>query len=237
MIVGHIGSPKADMNTRVVSPGLAKMLYLAALHLLLLAIVGVVALRDRPAPQDAFRRQMLGHLARLDRNIGEGAALFLGSSNIQGLHVADVAPNAANLGLGNEQIHELHQRIGTYTALDRARLVVLATGYNDLRVRPPHVALTAYRDLLARLPASLPLVVNGVQPGAANPLPDATQAFNAGLRALCAQRPPCAYVDLAAIVGPSYEADGIHLNADAYAAWKPALRLAIATLPTPRGGG
>lgn len=237
------------MITRISLPGLAQRVrrsertrrrawvaYIAALHLLLIAAL-VVALRGAPDP-DGFRRQMLGHLARLDRNIGDGAALFLGSSSIQGLHAAEVTANAANLGLGGEQIHELHQRIAGYTSLARARLAVLATGYNDLRTRPPDAALAAYRALLADLPAGLPLIVNGAQPGAANALPAATDAFNTGLRALCAQRPACAYVDLGALVGRAYEADGVHLNADAYAAWKQALRLAIATLdpPPPRGG-
>jgi lysophospholipase L1-like esterase len=170
----------------------------------------------------------------LDRNIGDGAVLFLGSSSVQGLHVADVAANAANLGLGGERIGELHARIAGYTSLARARLAVLAIGYNDLRAGPPEAALDAYRALLAGLPAGLKLVISGVQPGAArDALPAATDAFNTGLRALCAQRAGCAYVDLAGLVGDAYEADGVHLSAAVYSSWKQALRQAIAGLDPP----
>ena len=207
---------------------------------------------EAPPPDDGFRRGMVAHLARLDANIPDGAALFLGSSSIQGLAVADVAANAANLGIGGETIPELKQRMSGYTSLPRARLVVLAIGYNDLCCQPPDRALAAYPALLARIPASTPLVISGVQEGAENPSPAATRTFNAGLRALCAARAPCAFVDIAALLDTParrdrYAADGVHLSAAGYAAWKQALRQAIASLgaslgtpldpPATRAGG
>jgi len=214
--------------------------YLAAIHLLLLAAAGVaaVAWQDVRDPPDNFRREMLGHLARLDRNIGDGAALFLGSSSVHGLHVAELAPNAVRLGIGGERIDELRQRMAGYASLGQARLVVLAIGYNDLRVHPPEVALATYRELLSHIPSRVPLVVSGVQMGVANPSPGATHLFNAGIRDLCARRSTCAYVDLGAVIDAPqasqprryYEDDGVHLNAEGYAAWKRLMRHAIERL-------
>jgi lysophospholipase L1-like esterase len=192
-------------------------------------VAGLIAsaLPGRAAPSGdmASRSSLITHHLRLDGNVPSGALLFFGSSSIQGLAVGELAGRAVNFGIGGETIPQLMERLPRYRSLSEARGIVLAIGYNDLVRLPSEAALERYAALLELLPSATPLVLSGVQPGRREPARQRAASFNSGVAALCAARPGCVFVDLAAALeakagGELYEADGIHLSAAGYSIWK-----------------
>jgi lysophospholipase L1-like esterase len=188
-----------------------------------------------------FVASMHRHHQRLAGNIEPGAVLFVGSSSIQGLDVGAVADRAVNLGIGSDTVAGVLERWPT-RAIAHARAVVVAIGLNDLLDHEPVEAVSArFAELLARVPADLPVVVSGIQSlGAAviadRPGLDAQIVqLNQSYRALCAGRPRCQYADTAAALarcpgGPVHEPDGIHLGTAGYRCWKAALRAGLDAL-------
>jgi len=178
--------------------------------------------RSCPPPAAAARAELIAHHLRLDGNLAPGALLFFGSSSIQGLAVGDVAERAVNFGVGGETISLMAERLPRYRSLASARGAVLAVGYNDLASGEPEAALGRYAALLDALPPDLPLILSGVQPGLRQPARERATRFNAGLATICAGRPRCSFLDLAAalVSGEHYEADGIHLSPAGYTVWK-----------------
>lgn len=198
---------------------------------------------DRGATPGAtpFWASMQSHHQRLAGNIEPGAALFVGSSSIQGLDVGAVADRAVNLGIGGDTVAGVLARWPA-RAITHARAVIVAIGLNDLLGHEPVEAVSdRFAELLGRVPADLPVVVSGLQPlgaaAAANwPGVDARIVqLNQRYRALCAGRPRCHYADTTAALarcpgGPVHEPDGIHLAPAGYRCWKAALRAGLDAL-------
>lgn len=225
--------------------------YLALLHLALALLLGrpelAMRLHGQPigdTPEVAhFVGSMRRHHERLVDNIEPGAVLFVGSSSIQGLDVGAVADRAVNLGIGSDTVAGVLERWPA-RAVEHARAVVLAIGFNDLADQPVAAVRDRFAELLARIPADLPVVISGIQsigaaasarrPGLDARIVELNQAY----RSLCAGRPRCRYVDtglaLARCPGePVHEPDGVHLGAAGYRCWKAALRAALQALQVP----
>lgn len=222
--------------------------YLALLHLAIAVLIGRPELAMRlhraltGATPDAtlFVASMRRHHQRLADNIEPGAVLFVGASSMQGLDVGAVADRAVNLGIGSDTVAGVLER-WPVRAVEQARAVVLAIGFNDLAHEPVEVVRDRFAELLARVPADLPVVVSGIQTigGAAaadRPGFDAhIVRLNQAYRDLCADRPRCHYVDTAAALAgcpgePVHEPDGVHLGPAGYRCWKAALRAGLEAL-------
>jgi lysophospholipase L1-like esterase len=222
--------------------------YLMLLHLALGLLIGRPDLAMRlhrqvagDAPEATrFVVSMRGHHERLVDNVEPGAVLFVGASSVQGHDVGAVADRAVNLGIGSDTVAGVLQRWPA-RAIEQARAVVLAIGFNDLAHEPVEVVRDRFAELLARVPAEQPVVVSGVQSVGAVAIADRPGLdarivqLNHGYRALCADRPRCQYVDTAAALArcpgePVHEPDGVHLGPAGYRCWKAALRVALEAL-------
>lgn len=223
--------------------------YLVLLHLavgLLIARPDLAArLRGQATggARDAFVASMRSHHRRLAGNIEPGAVLFVGSSSIQGLDVGAVVDRAVNLGIGGDTVAGVLERWPA-RAVEQARAVVLAIGFNDLAHEPVAAVRDRFAELLARVPAGVPVVISGIQsigaaavadrPGLDGRIAELDQAY----RALCADRSRCHYVDTPAALArcsgePVHESDGIHLGPAGYRCWKAALRAGLEALGVP----
>jgi lysophospholipase L1-like esterase len=225
--------------------------YFVLLHLALGLLIGRPDLAMRLHSQLAgdtpetthFVASMRRHHERLVDNIEPGAVLFVGSSSIQGLDAGAVADHAVNLGIGSDTVAGVLERWPA-RAVEHARAVVLAIGFNDLAHEPVESVRDRFAELLARVPAELPVVVSGVQSIGAAAITDRPGLdarivqLNDAYRALCADRPRCHYADTAAALArcpgePIHEPDGVHLGSAGYRCWKAALRAALDALQVP----
>lgn len=204
--------------------------YLLALHLAVAVllvkgdVLGRLAVHAglRDAPDHPFIANMRGQQARLDPAIPAGAVLFLGDSNMQSLPVSEVVPHAVNLGVGWERSDQLLQAMDSYGAMQRASTIVVMIGTNDVgQGREPR-----YREVLAKVPASVPVVL-----ASPPPMVGADMRAQAALaRAACAADSRCTFVDaFAALDGRPgmLLPDGVHLTPQGYAVLIPLLREAV----------
>ena len=197
-----------------------------------------------PEITDYFRSILVTH-ERMDATVPEGAVVFIGDSHTQGLCVDTVTTPSVNFGIGGDTTVGVLNRLGKYHCLERASVVVLAVGINDMRWRDNTEIVENYNRILKALPPKLPVVVNALFPVDAptveNGNPQITNArihdLNQALRGLCAAHPRCVFADAGAKLADQtgnlqkalqYRGDGIHLNSDGYRLWIDTLRNAIA---------
>ncbi|WP_207480763.1 GDSL-type esterase/lipase family protein [Arenibaculum pallidiluteum] len=223
--------------------------YLLALHAALVLsfdrqdlnpLLRRAGLRPIPAPEfDRFHASMRAMLRRVDSVAGPGRVVFLGASTLHGLDAAAVAPDALNLAIGGDTTLRLLTRLGDYRSLPTASAVVLLVGLNDLTYRTPEEAGELFGRILERLPP-VPLVAGAVLPvdeAAAWPRNADIRRLNAAIRAHCARRPDCVFVDpgpqladAAGNLAPRFrQHDGIHLTAEGYRVLIGALREGLAS--------
>lgn len=69
---------------------------------------------------------------RQAQNLPAGTIVFFGDSQIQGLAVTAISPNAVNFGIGHQQLQRLAKRIGDYPGLAQTEKIVIGVGINDL---------------------------------------------------------------------------------------------------------
>ncbi len=214
--------------------------YLVPLHVALAILVSRPDLAARvhariwPAPEvevpSPFRQTTAAMQRTLDLTVRPGAVWFFGDSIIHMLDTARVTPRALNLGIGEDTIAGVYQRVAGRPALASAAGVVIAAGTNDLLYRTPEAAGQIYAALLARLPPSLPVVASAVLPvdEAARPQLAGRNAvirrLNTAIAHACAQHPGCLFADAgprlatqAGSLAPEHHrGDGLHLNASGY---------------------
>lgn len=73
---------------------------------------------------------------RQAQNLPAGTVIFFGDSQIQGLAVTAVSPQAANFGIGHQQMRHLSKNISGYAGLLHAERLVIGIGINDLLLVP-----------------------------------------------------------------------------------------------------
>lgn len=76
---------------------------------------------------------------RQAQNLPAGSIVFLGDSQIQGLAVTAISPNAVNFGIGHQQLQRLAKKINDYPGLAQTEKIVIGIGINDL-LHTPDVA-------------------------------------------------------------------------------------------------
>lgn len=199
------------------------VLYLLALHGGVLALVVKTDFLVRAGktlgwlpPEEftpGFYRAALDQAARAAALAAPPPVVLLGDSIVAALDPAQVAPGAADFGLGGETTRTLLARLGTLRPAMGAR-AVLGVGVNDLKYRDPPQIAADYAKLLAALPPVVALAPLPVDAAAARGRPYLREAriaaLDAAVQAACAARPGCVFVDAgdAALHGP----DGWHLS-------------------------
>lgn len=187
------------------------IVYLLVIHAI---VIGLLWRSDAGAKwrglADSSTARILEAQHRKDWTVPEGAPVFLGDSITAGLAAVAVEPRAVNFAIGGQTSTDLLHRLPA--SLPRAGKVYLMIGVNDL-LRGEREALNANLPrILAALP-DVPLVWTGVM---------RDDPINARIRALCAKRPQCRYVEPP--TDPALFVDGVHLNAAGYREWVIRLR-------------
>jgi len=106
---------------------------------------------------------MLGWFER-DRRVPKNAVVLLGDSLLQDLHSAHLGREVHSFALGGTTASVLLEVVSGLSCLERAKVVVLGVGANDLKYRSPAQILAAYSVLLSAFPPELDLVVVPVLP-------------------------------------------------------------------------
>lgn len=238
------------------------IIYLLGVH----ALLGVLVLKTdfisrvearlgiNPPPQSSspwsvydvdFRKRMNGLYDTMDSGIPDGSTIFIGDSITQGLCVNAVTASAVNFGIGCDTTAGVLERMPKYRSMERASALVLAIGVNDLRGDGnDEDAVSRYGRILESIPTNTPVIVSAVLPvvDASRPAKlcqtnERIYRFNERIKALCATRSHCLFLDASAAMRDKnlHTSDGLHLNGDGYAMWIKELRKAHASVP--RNGG
>ncbi len=169
--------------------------------------------------------------ARRDPDVPDGAVILLGDSIMAGIDAAAVGADAVNFGLGGDSTVTLAHRLPMLRSVGRSRAVVLEVGVNDLKGRTVAQIARAYGAILVMLADRPRVVAVSVLPvdetaDLVRGRPDLRNAaivtLNSAIRAACAQRPNCRYLDAwPAVFDPAtlglrqamHRGDGWHLSA------------------------
>ena len=112
-----------------------------------------------------FYQNMVAFHARQDKNVPTGSILFFGDSIAQGLAVTAVDKYAVNFGIGHDSSLSLLKRLPLYSSVQRAGLIVLTIGINDvLRNRPDSEIIDNYKKIIAFIPPHIPVVITPIFP-------------------------------------------------------------------------
>jgi len=228
-----------------ISTWLARI-YLVALHLL----VGLVLWKSdflykanaklglsgqlETSFEDRSKRQANDYFDRVDGLLNRAPIVLLGDSTMASLAPNAVWTGSVNLGLGGTTTLDLIRAIGRLPSLDKAALVVLAVGINDLCLDQASRSEFARRlRLLApRLPATRPTYWTSILPtdprakhARCSVAADSIRNANLAISAACSSMPRCTYVDIHPAFADAqgylkqdlHDGDGIHLNRRGYA--------------------
>jgi hypothetical protein len=163
------------MDTREMKKSIA-CTYLIAIHALLVVVLlksdFIVRVQDKlgasnyPSKSseltDHYHR-MLEYHKRMDKNVPDGAVIFIGDSITQGLCVSAVAMPSVNYGIGSDTTFGVSQRLLDYQAVSRAGAVVIAIGINDLKYRSDNDIAENYRTILEQIQTT-PVIISAVLP-------------------------------------------------------------------------
>lgn len=192
-----------------------------------------------PTEFTEYYYNLLAYHTRIDSSMQADSVIFIGDSHTQGLNVAAVAENTINYGIGGDTSKGVIQRIPRYASLATASVIVMEIGFNDLKWRSDAEILENYRQILAQLPADIPVIFNAVFPvdelALSVRLNSRIQSLNAQLRTLVSTRNHSYFVDLTPqfasaegnLAANYHIGDGIHLNRSGYALWIKTLRNTI----------
>ncbi len=180
--------------------------------------------------------------AWMDGHIPDGSVFFIGDSITQALCVSSVAPNAVNLGIGGDTTWGLLNRIPSHPSLQRASLIVIAMGVNDLARRDNDEIIRNFRSILALLPARIPIIISSVLPVDERFHPhwkhqnnERIRSLNRQLEQLAIEHPHVTFCDSHSdmldqrgqLRADFHVGDGIHLSTQGYSTWIQHLKQAI----------
>ena len=194
-----------------------------------------------PEITEHFQRMLIYH-SRMDGNVPPGATIFIGDSLTQGLCVSAVTCPAVNYGIGSDTTVGVLQRLSTYQSIERAAVVVLAIGVNDFRRRGNEEIIGNFRQIVASMPGSAPIVISGVLPqdeaaqlewSGRNSM--RIKPLNQNLAQLAASDPRLLFFDAGPLLIDAegnlrdefHVSDGVHLNAQGNKIWIQALQRAV----------
>ena len=214
--------------------------YIIFLHLLIGVLIFktnfIPKVRDKLFPSAPFTNthgsEMIKYHLAMDGSVPNGAAIFLGDSITQGLATAAIAPFSVNYGIGWATCPEILRNIPTYKSLNRASVIFLLVGTNDIGRKWGAKLPSCYSNLINSLPPDTPLIWSGIMPVySQNARNTEIQKANLTIASLCSRRQNCIYVDTSALCSPDSGGatlfnDGLHPNRTGYQRWIKALKKA-----------
>jgi len=225
-----------------------KLAYLVCLHVILGILLIKSNLGQQLLPEGALnfsQRELTDHYhrmlrfhKRMDGNILDGSAIFIGDSLTQGLNVSSIAMPAVNYGIGGDTTFGVLQRLTNYQSLSKASVIIVTIGINDFNLRSNTEMLENYKQIFQRLPANVPVIINALLPVNENGhhwlkgFNHRIIALNMQLQALTSHYNNFVFLNISShLVDPSghlkpefHSGDGLHLNSKANAVWIHLLR-------------
>jgi lysophospholipase L1-like esterase len=175
----------------------------------------------------AHWNSMTTYFSRMATNIPDGAVLFIGDSNIQGMCTSAINPHSVNMGIGGDIMRGVIHRTKTYEPLSRAGCVVIWIGTNDFYAEGANwlgnmqlmvTKIMNHFDGGPVIYCTIPPIASGSQSGyfqQAN-----IDTINAYIVSQAPSYPHVTVLDTAtplkngtSYLHSSYSLDGIHLNA------------------------
>ncbi len=185
---------------------------------------------------------MLNFHRRMDGNVPERAVIFIGDSITQGLCVSAVASPSVNYGIGNDTTLGVLRRLSAYKSIERASVVVLAIGINDMIRRSNEEILENYRTIIEKIPKTTPIVLSALLPVDEESI-DKWQRrnqqrigkLNTSIEKLVKTDSRLFFVDAGPLLidgsgnmdDKYHDGDGVHLNSKGNAIWIDVLRNGI----------
>ncbi len=163
-----------------------------------------------------------------DRLVPMGAVVVLGDSLLQDLGTAQLGREVHSFALGGTTASTLLEGLALVPCVERAGMIVLGVGANDLKYRDPKAIVRDYAAVLAALPASVEVVALPILPvdehcEAIRERPylsnERIARLDYLLAACCAARPGLRRVDVSELLAPDgglrpdvHAGDGWHLS-------------------------
>jgi len=210
--------------------------YLLLIHAALaVALTNAYRVKAKSSPSgssDHIQRMKRYH-QWIDANVPDQSAIFIGDSLTQGLSTASISRNPTNFGIGGQTSGELLDSIPSYNSLARARTIYLQIGINDILEQRFEGLPERLKVIADRLPSDAELIWTNIMPAAVDVVQQqAILAANEQIKASCAKRARCRYVDSwqfmadanGQAISKYFLSDGIHLSQAGYGKWIAALR-------------
>ena len=178
----------------------------------------------------------------MDGNVPDNAVIFIGDSITQGLCVSAIATPSVNYGIGSDTTVGVIRRIPFYKSIERASVVVLAVGINDMKHRSNKEILKNYRTIVDLIPKRTPVIFSAVLPldmkarekwqGRSQ---DRIERLNSSIEILSINKNNLYFVDAGPLLMDGngnlsdvyHNGDGVHLNSKGYSIWNNVLRTGI----------
>lgn len=180
---------------------------------------------------------------RVDKNTPNNTVHFIGDSLIQGLAVSAVFPQSVNFGIGQDTTVGVLTRLPFYTSISRSKLVVIAIGINDLKLRKNDEIIKKYQEIIEAIPKTVPLLFSAILPvneiaGKRTDDNDRIKTINEALKEICLGNNRLYFIDISKSLVDSkgdlssqfHRGDGIHLNHLGNDIWIYQLKLAVLTI-------
>ena len=100
----------------------------------------------------------------MDGTVPDGSVLFLGDSITMALVTSAVSDDSVNYGIGYQRSDQLIESMSIYESINRARLVVVSIGTNDLLQNMEQGIDSRYRHIINLIPDDVPVFLNSVFP-------------------------------------------------------------------------
>jgi len=173
-------------------------------------------------------KQMLSYHHLVDTCVPDDAVLFIGDSFIQGMYVSGIVDRAVNFGIGGDTTDGVLRRLPMYASFQRARAIVVAVGYNDLRERDNSQIVNNYREILSNVPENIAVLCCSILPTDERCRRQRYNGriieLNRSVAEICSLTGNCHFIDLAEKLRDTegnlsdnyHVGDGIHLNSRGY---------------------
>lgn len=198
-----------------------------------------------PAPEEEWIIPRMREVHKqMDPAVPANATVFLGDSITMALATSAVAANSVNYGIGWQRSDQLLKSMEDYSAIQRASRVVVTIGTNDLLQGREAGIEARYKSILAKIPLSVPVVMNSVPPIGdvtfhGHKVDDAAvREVVATAQNVCKADPRCRFVNTHDVLSTGGKptpgvllADQIHLSPAGYQMWIDAMKPAVAALP------
>jgi len=184
--------------------------------------------------ESEHRHTMLRFHQRIDGNVPENAILFFGASHVQSLSVAAISPLTVNFGIGGDTTEGVLQRLPMYQSVARAKAIVIAVGFNDLKTNDPNAiknAVENIQEVIETMPVSASIFLSEIHPVAqmtigADLLNKKIGQTNQQLKRLSSNYAHVDFIPLPKQLFDGHQlsnsvhiGDGIHLNEVGYQYW------------------